>query len=78
MASADAGPLAGTRKLEAKAIIAASGLDIISADDLDVAASKAVSASKIVETANEANFVVSFKNKFQSESEQGTLTPHST
>jgi succinyl-CoA synthetase beta subunit len=34
--------LPGTRKAEAKALIASSGLDIIAADDLDDAAQKAV------------------------------------
>ena len=63
--------LQGTKKAEAKAIIAASGLDIISADDLDVAARKAVVASEIVAQADEAGFAVSFQNKFQSESPDG-------
>lgn len=71
--------LQGTRKLEAKAIIASSGLDIIAADDLDVAATKAVQASKIVEMANEAGFAVSFKNKFRSgDTSHGMMTPKNT
>jgi len=54
--------LQGTRVEEAKAMIAASPLDIISADDLDTAARKAVKISKIVKLAREENLGVSLRN----------------
>ena len=43
-------------------MIAASTLDIISADDLDAAARKAVKISKIVKLAREENLGVSLRN----------------
>ena len=54
--------LQGTRVEEAKAMIAGSTLDIISADDLDTAARKAVKISKIVKLAREENLNVSLRN----------------
>lgn len=54
--------LQGTRRMEAKALIAKSGLDILSCDDLDGAARKAVQCSKIAQLAREANVRVSFKD----------------
>lgn len=70
--------LQGTRKLEAKAIIASSGLDIIASDDLDVAAMKSVQASKIMDMAEEAGFVVSFKNRYSSGDSEQAMTPSNT
>ncbi|CAG8585835.1 5816_t:CDS:2, partial [Scutellospora calospora] len=53
--------LQGTEVEAAKKLIAESGLRIISADDLDEAASKSVQLSKIIELAREANINVSFE-----------------
>lgn len=52
--------LQGTRRTEAKRLIEESGLAIISADDLDVAAQKAVAVSKINEIARQEGLRVSF------------------
>jgi succinyl-CoA synthetase beta subunit len=56
--------LQGTKVNEAKAMVAASGLDIISADELDLAARKAVLISQIANLAKTEDLNVSFKNKF--------------
>ena len=53
--------LQGTRVNEAKELIAKSGLRIVSTDDLDEAASRAVQLSKIVEMAKKAKINVSFE-----------------
>jgi len=53
--------LQGTNVALAKQIMNESGLRIIAADDLDVAAQKAVNASKILEIAQEGNLSVSFE-----------------
>jgi len=53
--------LQGTNVNEAKEIMANSGLRLISADDLDQAAQKAVRAAHIVELAREADLSVSFE-----------------
>ncbi|CAG8785381.1 15361_t:CDS:2, partial [Cetraspora pellucida] len=53
--------LQGTEVDAAKKLIAESGLRIISTDDLDEAASKAVQLSKIIQLAREANIGVSFE-----------------
>ncbi|EPZ35942.1 T-complex protein 1 zeta subunit [Rozella allomycis CSF55] len=47
--------LQGTRVDEAKALISKSGLKIVSVDDLDIAATKAVQMSQIVQLARKAN-----------------------
>lgn len=54
--------LQGTKVEEAKAMVASSGLDIISSDELDTAARKAVLMSKIVDLAKDEALQVSFKN----------------
>ncbi len=41
--------MAGTRNVEAKAVLASSGLAILSADDLETAALKSVQVSRIVQ-----------------------------
>lgn len=49
----------GTRRDEAKRLISESGLTLLSADDLDQAAKKAVAVSKIMELARQNNLRVS-------------------
>ncbi|KAF9207595.1 Succinate--CoA ligase [ADP-forming] subunit beta, mitochondrial [Haplosporangium sp. Z 27] len=53
--------LQGTEEDEAKKLIAESGLHIITADDLEDAATKSVQLSKMVNMAREANIDVSFE-----------------
>ena len=71
----------GTKKNEAKELIARSGLDILTADELDQAARKAVQVSKIVELARQAGMIVSFQDDAPRASAEGTnepLTPRFT
>jgi len=63
--------LQGTKVEEAKAMIAGSGLDIISTDDLDTAARKAVLISKIVDLASTEELQVQFKNIFKPVDDDG-------
>ncbi|EDQ91310.1 uncharacterized protein MONBRDRAFT_20070 [Monosiga brevicollis MX1] len=72
--------LQGTRKAEAKALIAESGLDIIAADDLDDAAQKACKSAHIVESAREAGLAVSIKCLKQKhlQDEEAMMTPRFT
>ncbi len=53
--------LQGTRVNEAKELIAKSGLRIVSCDDLEQAAAKAVKMSEIVQMARKANMQVKFE-----------------
>lgn len=53
----------GTRNVEARAIIASCELPILSAQDLESAASKAVQVSRIMQLAREANFNVRISDK---------------
>jgi succinyl-CoA synthetase beta subunit len=53
--------LQGTNVKEAKALIEGSGLRVIAADDLEVAANKAVQVAKIVAMAKHAQLAVSFE-----------------
>jgi succinyl-CoA synthetase beta subunit len=53
--------LEGTNRDEAKTLIAESGMDIISANDLDQAAQKAVKCSKIVELGRELGVGIKFQ-----------------
>ncbi|CAG8640230.1 3340_t:CDS:2, partial [Paraglomus occultum] len=53
--------LQGTNENEAKKLIAESDLRIITCDDLDYAAIKAVQLSQIVKLSREANVDVSFQ-----------------
>jgi len=53
--------LQGTNMIEAKKVIADSGLRILSSDDLDNAAQKAVKAAEIIELAAEAHMKVDFQ-----------------
>jgi succinyl-CoA synthetase beta subunit len=52
--------LEGTNRDEAKELIERSGMDIISANDLDEAAQKAVKCSRIIEMSRELNVGVRF------------------
>lgn len=70
--------LQGTRRLEAKAMIASSGLDILTADELDQAARKAVQVARIVELAKEAHLTVKFKDEFKPTKASPKLTPSFT
>merc|ERR1719272_370260 len=74
--------LQGTKVEEAKAMVAASGLDIISTDDLDTAARKVVLMSKIVELAKDEALQVSFSNIITVDDEDlhaaGGITPKFT
>ena len=54
-------PCAGTNENEAKKLIAGSDLRIITCDDLDDAAIKAVQLSQIVKLSREAKVDVSFQ-----------------
>lgn len=67
---------------EAKALIAGSHLDILSADELDLAARKAVQVSRIVSLARNAGLHVKFQDMMQSKSDKSDdsagLTPSFT
>ena len=69
--------LQGTNKEEAKEMIAQSGLDILSSDELDEAASRAVNVSKIVELSRQANVHVTFREA-EPLHEDGPMTPFFT
>ena len=74
--------LQGTKVEEAKAMVAASGLDIVSTDDLDTAARKVVLMSKIVSLAKDEALQVSFSNIIKVDDEdlhaEGGITPKFT
>ena len=63
----------GTRNVEARAIIASSQLPILSADDLETAAHKAVHVSRIVELAREANFNVRLSDQINVKDHKGPV-----
>ena len=69
--------LQGTRREEAKRLINDSGLAIISADDLDQAAQKAVAVSKIMEIARKENLGVTFEvlKKEEESKKKKPITP---
>lgn len=52
----------GTRRDEAKRLIGESGLTLLSADDLDTAAQKAVAVSKIVDLARQSRLRVNIES----------------
>eukprot|EP01147_Barroeca_monosierra_P002726 gene2726-5599_t len=70
--------LQGTNKEEAKEMIAKSGLDIISSDELDDAAHRAVTLSKIVELSRQANVELKFREAKSSSQKEDPMTPFFT
>ncbi|EGD80888.1 succinyl-CoA ligase subunit beta [Salpingoeca rosetta] len=70
--------LQGTNREEAKEMIANSGLDIISSDELDDAAFRAVQLSKIVELARQAHVHVTFREAERPHHDDDVMTPYFT
>lgn len=59
-------------------MIAKSGLDIISSDELDDAAHRAVTLSKIVELSRQANVELKFREAKSSSQKEDPMTPFFT